>query len=78
MSTHRDSPRSAAPSYPDATPVGPHLVIDKTEWVPGRHPETHRRREGQRSYAESYYRCVKCGTECLSTDDFPEECDAGL
>lgn len=74
MSTHNNR-TSTAPSYPDAHPVGPHLVIDKTEWVPGAHPEPDRRYAGQPGYSESYYRCVKCGTECLSTDDFPPDCD---
>jgi hypothetical protein len=67
--------RSADPTYPDARYVGPHLVIDKTEWVPGAHPEPHRREDGQTEYAESYFRCIRCGAERLSERDFPEECD---
>jgi len=74
MSTHTNAVRSVAPSYPDAEPVGPHLVVDKTEWVPGRHPESHRGFPDQRGYRESYYRCVVCGAERLARDDFPEEC----
>ncbi|MFC7143019.1 hypothetical protein ACFQMA_25300 [Halosimplex aquaticum] len=76
MSTHNSTVRSVAPSYPDAEPVGPHLVIDKTEWVPGRHPESHRGHAGQRGYRESFYRCVVCGAERLSKRDLPEECAA--
>lgn len=68
--------RSSSPDYPDAQPVGRHLVIDVAEWVPGRDPEPHRRREEQSEYLESYYRCLLCGAERLRTDEFPEECDA--
>lgn len=75
MSTHKNT-RSAAPSHPEADAVGPHLVIDRTEWIPGSHPEPHRRGDGQRAYAETYYRCLKCGIETVSKADFPEECDA--
>lgn len=81
MSTHESNERavgeqrSAAPSYPDATPVGDHLVIDTVDWVPGADPEPHRRQDGQRMYAEPYVRCLRCGIECLSTRDFPEECE---
>lgn len=67
---------AAAPSYPDARPVGAHLLIDKTQWVPGRHPETHLGYEDQRGYTESYYRCIRCGAERLTERAFPEECDA--
>lgn len=75
--SHRphDGGFAAAPSYPDARPVGAHLLIDKTEWVPGRHPETHLGYEGQRGYTETYYRCIRCGTERLTERAFPEECD---
>lgn len=76
MSTHTNNPKSTAPTYPDAEPVGPHLVVDKTEWVPGKDPEPHRRYDGQRAYRERYYRCLKCGEERLATADFPEQCDA--
>lgn len=76
MSTHNSNPRSTAPSYPDAYAVGPHLVIDKTEWVPGEHPESHLGYDGQRGYVESYYRCIRCGAERQSERDFPEACDA--
>lgn len=83
MSTHnhtrrrdRHQPRAAAPSYPDARAVGPHLVIDRTEWVPGHNPETHLAHDGQRGYAESYYRCLRCGAERQSTSGFPPACAA--
>lgn len=75
MTTHPTERPSAAPTYPDAYPVGPHLVVDKTEWVPGPHPEPHRRYDGQRAYRESYLRCVKCGAERQAERDFPAQCD---
>jgi len=62
--------------HPDAEQVGPHLVIDKTEWVPGKHPDPHRRREGQTEYLERYLRCIQCGVEVLSKRALPKECDA--
>ena len=74
MSTHTDEPRSAAPSHPDAVSVGPHLVIDVTEWVPGPAPETHRRYDGQRSHWESYFRCLACGAERQARAYFPDDC----
>lgn len=61
--------------YPDAKPVGEHLVIDRREWVPGEHPEPHLRAEGQTEYLEAFYRCLLCGVKVLSTDDFPETCE---
>lgn len=61
--------------HPDAEQVGPHLVIDKTEWVPGEHPDPHLRREGQTEYLERYLRCIQCGVEVLSERDLPTECD---
>jgi len=75
MSTHRSPQKTAAPQYPDAVPVGEHLVIDRTEWVPGRHPESHLGRTGQAGYVESYYRCLRCGAERQSERDLPAECD---
>jgi hypothetical protein len=69
---------SAAPSFPDAEYVGPHLIIDKTEWVPGENPEPHLREDGQTTYAERYLRCLRCGAERLHRDEFPEECDAAV
>jgi len=67
--------KTAAPSFPDAESVGDHLVVDRVEWVPGADPEPHRRDDGQRAYAESYFRCLRCGVECLSKRDFPDSCD---
>lgn len=75
MSTHKHERKAAAPAYPDAEPVGAHLVIDKVEWVPGADPDPHMRHDGQEMYAESYFRCIRCGVECLSKRDFPEECE---
>lgn len=70
--------RSTAPTYPSATPVGQHLVIDRSEWIPGANPEPHMRYDGQRTYRESYYRCVKCGEERQAKRDFPAACDGDL
>ena len=76
MSTHSNEPTSTAPSHPDARSVGPHLVIDKTEWVPGSAPEPIRRYDGQRAYRESYYRCIRCGAERQATQYFPDHCES--
>lgn len=73
MSTHIE--RRAAPRYPDAESVDGHLIVDRTEWIPGKHPERHRRWDGQRAYRERYYRCIRCGVECVSLADFPPECE---
>jgi len=61
--------------HPDTEQVGPHLVIDKTEWVPGKHPDPHQRHEGQTQYRESYHRCIQCGSEVLSKRDLPKTCE---
>jgi len=66
--------RSSSPDFPEAQPVGEHLVIDATEWVPGRDPDPHRGHDEQSEYLERYYRCLRCGAERLRTDDFSEEC----
>lgn len=70
--------KSASPTFPDAEYVGDHLIIDKTEWVPGRNPEPHLREDGQTTYPERYLRCLRCGAERLHRDEFPEECDASV
>lgn len=67
--------RSAADRFPEATPADPHVVIDKREWVPGEHPEPHRREQGQQAYMETYVRCLRCGAEALREEDLPPECD---
>ena len=64
--------------YPDAEHVGPHLVIDKTQWCPGPNPDPHRRHKEQTEYLERYLRCVQCGVEVLREDDFPETCESGV
>lgn len=66
--------RASSPQHPDAERVGQHLVIDKTEWVPGEHPEPHRRSPGQSQYLERYIRCIRCGCEALSKRDLPDDC----
>ena len=63
--------------YPDAERVGEHLIIDRTEWVPGEHPNPHRRHHGQTAYLERYYRCLRCGCEAISKADLPAECESG-
>jgi len=68
------SMKTAVPSHPDARPVGEHLVVDKTEWVPGVDPDRYLRYDGQRAYLERYVRCVLCGAERMTERDFPEEC----
>ena len=61
--------------YPDARHVDAHLVIDKTQWCPGQHPDPHRQHEGQTEYLERYLTCLRCGTEVLNERDLPVECD---
>ena len=61
--------------HPDAERIGPHLVIDKAEWVPGKHPDSHRQHENQTEYLERYLRCIQCGVEVLRERDFPDNCE---
>ena len=68
--------KSAAPTFPDAEYVGPHLIVDRTEWAPGGNPEPHLREDGQTTYPERYLRCIRCGAERRRRDEFPNECDA--
>lgn len=75
MSTHTRDDRTSAPSYPDATPAGDHLVVDRTEWVPGAHPDPHLRDPARAAYPETYLRCLRCGAEALHADDLPENCE---
>ena len=67
---------SLSDRHPDAERIGPHLVIDKTDWVPGNHPDPYRRQQGQTEYLERYLRCIQCGVEVLNKGGLPEECDA--
>lgn len=62
--------------HPDAERIGPHLVIDKTQWCPGPHPDPHRRHEGQTEYRETYLRCIQCGVEVLRERDLPATCES--
>lgn len=72
----RDSrERRSSPEYPEAEYVGPHLVIDKTDWLPGEHAEPHLREAGQTGYLETYFRCIQCGMETTRKADFPPECN---
>jgi len=61
--------------FPDARHVDAHLVIDRREWVPGKHPDPQRRHEGQTEYLERYFHCIDCGVEVVSKRDLPIECD---
>jgi hypothetical protein len=61
--------------HPDAERVGPHLVIDKTDWVPGQNPDPHRGHPEQTEYLEHFYRCTLCGVEVLQKRDLPETCE---
>lgn len=69
MTTHTNQPKSAAPSYPDASSVGPHVVIDRAEWRSGRGPDP--RGDDDRA---SYY-CLSCGAERVARREFPDTCD---
>lgn len=71
MTTHD----STTASFPDATPDGEHLVVDKTEWIPGRHPDKHRRWDGQQAYRDRYVRCIRCGAERTCRADLPATCE---
>ncbi len=62
--------------HPDAKNVGEHLVINKTQWCPGPHPDPHRRQPDQTEYLERYLRCIQCGVEVLQRRDLPESCDS--
>ncbi|MDL0145593.1 hypothetical protein [Halobacterium salinarum] len=66
---------ASAPNHPDAKHVDAHLVIDKSEWVPGKHPDPQQRHEGQTEYLERYIQCLRCGQEALNERDLPVECD---
>lgn len=61
--------------FPDARYVDAHLIIDKTQWCPGPHPDPHRRHDGQTEYLERYLKCLRCRTEVLNERDLPVECD---
>lgn len=75
MSTHMRDRKSSSPSYPDAAYVGDHLVVDRTDWVPGAHPDPHLRDPARAGYPESYVRCIRCEAEALHPDDLPENCE---
>jgi hypothetical protein len=66
--------RASAPDHPEAERIGEHLVIDKAEWVPGEHPESHRGHEGQTAYRESFIKCLRCRVEVMHEDALPETC----
>jgi hypothetical protein len=64
-----------ADRFPNARHVDAHLIVDRCEWVPGKHPDPERRYEGQTEYLERYLRCIDCGVEVLNESDLPVECD---
>ena len=66
--------RASAQQHPDAEQVGSHLIIDKTEWIPGQHPDPHRGHPEQTEYLEHFYRCTLCGVEVLQKRDLPNSC----
>lgn len=66
--------RASAPQHPDAEHVGGHLVIQTSDWVPGRHPDPHRGHPEQSEYLEQFYRCTLCGVEVLQKRDLPDSC----
>lgn len=72
--TNTNSRVETLTEYPDAERIGPHLVIDKTEWVPGPHPDPHRRHTGQAQYLEQYLRCLLCGVETINEQSLPDVC----
>lgn len=66
---------TSSPSHPDARRVDDHLVIDRRELVPGKHPEPRHRHESQTEYLEHYFRCIQCGIEVLNESDLPPRCE---
>ena len=72
MTTHTTDRKSAAPSYPDAYRVGPHLVIDASEWV----PERAEPRDGRSVRRSPSYRCLACGERQSEKRAFSDVCEA--
>lgn len=72
--SRQNRPIRPAETYPDAERVGDHFLIEKTQWVPGGHPEPWMRNDPQRGYFEGYFYCLHCGAERLSKGQFPELC----
>lgn len=66
---------ASVPNQPDARHVDAHLVIDRREWVPGKHPDPRRRHEEQTEYLEEYIQCLRCRAEVIDERDLPVECD---
>ena len=66
---------SLSDRHSDAKQAGQHLVIDKAEWVPGKHPDPNRRHEGQTEYLERYLCCIQCGVEVLDEEHLPDQCE---
>lgn len=63
--------RVSAPDYPDAEHVGEHLIIEASEWVPGKHPDPSQRHPQQSEYLENFYRCLLCRVEVMRKRDLP-------
>ena len=75
METTTSRVETLANRFPDARHVDAHLVIDRSEWVPGKHPDPQRRHEGQTEYLERYLQCLQCGQDVQNERDLPVECD---
>lgn len=73
MSRNEQARRSEV-SFPDAKRVGEHLVIEKTQWVPGARPESCAAPRPRDGYVEGYFYCLQCGAERLSRREFAGVC----
>ncbi|QSG14372.1 hypothetical protein HSEST_0828 [Halapricum desulfuricans] len=74
MSESKFNSSVVPPEHDGASKTGEHRVIRKSEWVPGHHPEPHKRDGTRSGYIEHYLKCVRCGVEVLNKMDFPDEC----
>jgi hypothetical protein len=66
---------ASARDHPEARYVNAHLVIDRREWVPGKHPNPEQRYEEQTEYLDQYFQCIRCGIAVQNESDLPVECD---
>jgi predicted nucleic acid-binding Zn finger protein len=66
---------ASARNHPEARHVDAHLVVDRREWVPGKHPDPEQRYEAQTEYLDTYLQCIRCGIEVQNKSDLPVECD---
>jgi hypothetical protein len=75
MSRTTAEQKGVPPEHDGAEKVGEHRVMRKSQWVPGQHPEAHKRHGTKSGYIENYLECVDCGVEVLNKIDFPAECN---